>query len=113
MYSDSHANLNCIQHMRCEGGQGQHGFKTQQIFPACIGETLHRVKLIKWDKAHGNYLLVLFENGVILITDSNCQIIKMFNVKNSSKIKRISWNKNWPNIATIVFEREIEVPDFC
>ena len=33
----------------------------------------------------------------------------MFNVKNVHKIKRISWNKNYPNIATIVFDKEIEV----
>lgn len=74
-----------------------------------MGDTLLKVKLVKWDKTHGIYLLVLYDNGVVLITDQSCQIIKMFNVKNASKVKRISWNKNWPNIATVVFEKDIEV----
>jgi transducin (beta)-like 1 len=64
---------------------------------------------VKWDKAHGQYLLALFENGVALVTDANCQIVKMFNIKNTTKIKRITWNRNWPNLAAIVFEKEIEV----
>jgi transducin (beta)-like 1 len=60
-------------------------------------------------KAHGQYLLALLENGVALVTDANCQIVKMFNIKNTTKIKRITWNRNWPNLAAIIFEKEIEV----
>lgn len=77
--------------------------------PSCIGESFHRVKFMKWDNAHGNYLLVVFENGVALVTDTNCQLIKMFNIKNVSKIQDISLNPSWPNIATIIFDKDIEV----
>lgn len=56
-------------------------------------------------------MLLVFENGVALVTDMNCQLIKMFNIKNVNRIKTVVWNHNWPNIATIVFEKDMEIID--
>ena len=83
--------------------------QTLHILPAIIGESFHRVKFMKFDKASGNYMLIVFENGVTLIVDATCQLIKMFNIKNSSKLCDFHWNLNWPNIISLIFDRDIEV----
>lgn len=54
--------------------------------PAIIGESFHKIRMMKFDKASGNYLFLVFENGVALVTDTACQLIKMFNVKNAHRL---------------------------
>lgn len=37
-----------------------------------IGESFLKVRIMKFDKATGGYLLVVFENGAALVSDTNC-----------------------------------------
>lgn len=63
------------------------GLVTTSIMPAVISESPHKIKLMKFDKASGNYLFIIFENGVVTICDSSCTLIKMFNIKNCQRMR--------------------------
>lgn len=82
-------------------------FQMVSLLPALIGESPSRIRLMKFDRASGQYLLVVFETGTALISDYQGQIIKMFAIKH--KVKDLYWNPNWPNVAALMFEKSVEV----
>ncbi|CAD8190714.1 unnamed protein product [Paramecium pentaurelia] len=82
-----------------------------QIMPTVVGESFSRVKLMKFDRSSGNNMLIVYENGAAKVIDTTIQIIKMFNIKNSSKLLDFHWNLNWPNVVALIFEKDIEIVD--
>ncbi|CAK72878.1 unnamed protein product (macronuclear) [Paramecium tetraurelia] len=82
-----------------------------QIMPTVVGECFSRVKLMKFDRSSGNNMLIVYENGAAKVIDTTIQIIKMFNIKNASKLLDFHWNLNWPNVVALIFEKDVEIVD--
>ncbi|KRX03495.1 WD40-repeat-containing domain [Pseudocohnilembus persalinus] len=82
------------------------------ILPCSMGDSILKLKFMEWDRVTGNYLILVFEEGHVIMYKQNEQKIKKyFKINNCNDLINISWCPQFNNILALHFSSCIQFID--